>query len=181
MLRSSSPELSWDEADHASNVNKRWSYLWSQFDYSRHSQGPLAIYLAKLGDDYLPSGIGSLEDRLRLPAALFSSLVLGSLIGLSDTHSKHHVQQRFWVPVRCCLALFGSKIQILSGPMIQYKAFVQENRTLLSQTASAIVYGIRDFNFYAQNHMLGPGTLRKCLGQFAMTLRCQHRRLDLRT
>src|SRR5580692_10940193 len=77
MLHSSSPELSWDEADYASNVNKGWRYLWSQSDYPRHMHGPLAIYLAKLGNDFLPVSVGSLEDRLRLPVALLGSLAIG--------------------------------------------------------------------------------------------------------
>jgi hypothetical protein len=78
MLRSSSAELSWDEADYAnSSVNNGWKYLWSHSDYPRHRHGPLAIYLAKLGNDYLPVSVGSLEDRLRLPAAVFGSLAIG--------------------------------------------------------------------------------------------------------
>jgi hypothetical protein len=43
MLRSASAELSWDEADYASNISREWRYLWSQSDYPRHGHGPLAI------------------------------------------------------------------------------------------------------------------------------------------
>src|SRR5436190_15938960 len=75
MLHFASPELIWDEADYALNLSSTWQDLWSRTGY--HAHGPLMIYLAKLGDDLLPPWIGSIEDRLRLPIALFSSAAAG--------------------------------------------------------------------------------------------------------
>ncbi|HEV2176833.1 MAG TPA: hypothetical protein VGW33_06490 [Terriglobia bacterium] len=77
MLRSASTELFWDEADYALNVSHGWKYLWSHADYGRHDHGPLSTYLAKLGNDDLPAAVSSVEDRLRLPIALLSSLAIG--------------------------------------------------------------------------------------------------------
>jgi len=120
MLRSSSAELSWDEADYAnSSVNNGWKYLWSHSDYSRHNHGPLAIYLAKLGNDYLSVSVGSLEDRLRLPAAVFGSLAIGLTYWALRYTSEHHYQQQFWVRVCCYLVSFASKKRILSDLTIR--------------------------------------------------------------
>ena len=77
MLSCASPELDWDEADYASNISNTWRFLWSRSEYFRHSHGPMAIYLAKLGQQVLPAG--SVEDRLRFFEALVGSLAIGLL------------------------------------------------------------------------------------------------------
>ena len=77
MLLCTSPELDWDEADYAGNIFNTWHFLWSGSEYFRHSHGPMAIYLAKLGHQILP--VGSVEVRLRFFEALVGSLAVGLL------------------------------------------------------------------------------------------------------
>jgi hypothetical protein len=79
MLSRTSPELSWDEAAYAANIASPWSFLWGSADYVRHNHGPLAIYLAKLGQEVLPAATMSLEVRLRFFEALVNSLAVGLL------------------------------------------------------------------------------------------------------
>src|SRR5713101_2754975 len=70
MLSCTSPEFSWDEADYLASTANHWGFLWGGFDYVRHAHGPMAIYLAKLGQEVLPVRVGSLEGRLRFFEAL---------------------------------------------------------------------------------------------------------------
>jgi hypothetical protein len=79
MLLCASPELSWDEADYASNAAYPWRFLWSGFTYYRHGHGPMAIYLAKLGQEVFPAGAMSLENRSRFLVALVGSMAIGFL------------------------------------------------------------------------------------------------------
>jgi len=79
MLSYTSPELSWDEAAYAANTATHWGVLWGSANYTRHFHGPMAIYLAKLGQERLPAGIGSPECRLRFFAALIGSVAVGFL------------------------------------------------------------------------------------------------------
>src|SRR6202008_4397956 len=74
MLVGTSPEFSWDEADYLNSMNNSWGRLRRPADYSRHSHGPVFLYLTKLGYDFLPSAIGWLEGRYRFFVALFASL-----------------------------------------------------------------------------------------------------------
>jgi hypothetical protein len=77
MLSCASPELIWDEADYASNVAAPWSFLWATSDYNRHGHGPMAIYLAKLGEEVLPHGVLTVEVRLRAFISIVASLAVG--------------------------------------------------------------------------------------------------------
>lgn len=79
MLTCGSRELSWDEADYLSSVNFDWSRLMTGYHYARHFHGPLSIYLAKLGNDFLPIWAGSFENRLRFFETLAGSLGIGFL------------------------------------------------------------------------------------------------------
>ncbi|HUK16195.1 MAG TPA: hypothetical protein VLW65_07250 [Bryobacteraceae bacterium] len=54
-----------------------WSFLWGKAAYGRHGHGPMAIYLAKLGQELLPGGTVSIEVRLRFLVALVASLAVG--------------------------------------------------------------------------------------------------------
>ena len=79
MLLYTSPEFSWDEADYLPETANHWGFLWGGFSYERHAHGPMAIYLAKIGQEMLPTEVGSLEDRSRFFAALLSSMAFGFL------------------------------------------------------------------------------------------------------
>jgi hypothetical protein len=79
MLLYTSPEFSWDEADYLAQTANHWGLLWGGFGYDRHAHGPMAIYLAKLGQEMLPTEVGSLEDRSRFFAALLGSMAIGFL------------------------------------------------------------------------------------------------------
>src|SRR5262249_7566982 len=72
-----SPELSWDEAVYVAATSNHWGSLWGGWYYSRHQHGPMAIYLTKLGQEVLPAGVGSIEDRLRFFVAFVSSVGIG--------------------------------------------------------------------------------------------------------
>lgn len=73
-----SPEFLFDEADYATAaMSNSWKTLWGTFDYRNHPHGPMMIYLAKLGNEVLPGGMGSLETRLRFFNALAGSLGIG--------------------------------------------------------------------------------------------------------
>ncbi|MFZ0804548.1 MAG: hypothetical protein WAN03_00115 [Candidatus Sulfotelmatobacter sp.] len=78
MLALTSPEFSWDEADYVASTANSWHFLWSDSDYNRHGHGPMAIYLAKLGQEVLPASV-SLERRMRFFDALVASLGIGFL------------------------------------------------------------------------------------------------------
>ena len=77
LLSLASPELTWDEADYSSGITHHWSYLWDHSHYRRHNHGPMAIYLAKLGDEILPASALSIEFRLRFFEAIAGSLAVG--------------------------------------------------------------------------------------------------------
>jgi len=80
MLRCTSPELVWDEADYANaGIENHWKVLWAESDYARHGHGPMGIYLAKLGYQLLPKHLASVEVRLRFFDALAGSLGVGLL------------------------------------------------------------------------------------------------------
>jgi hypothetical protein len=79
MLSCASPEFSWDEAAYLDSIANHWGFLWGGSDYTRQHHGPMAIYLAKLAQEVLPAGAGSLEGRLRFFIAVVSSLAVGFL------------------------------------------------------------------------------------------------------
>jgi len=78
MLACTSPEFSWDEADYVASTANHWNFLWRDSDYNRHGHGPMAIYLAKLGQEVLPAS-APLERRMRFFDALTGSLGVGFL------------------------------------------------------------------------------------------------------
>ena len=78
MLFFTSPELSWNEADYTVAVSNEWSSLWGGHKSDFHAHGPMMIYLAKLGEEVLPAGLG-LETRFRFFDALIGSLAVGLL------------------------------------------------------------------------------------------------------
>jgi hypothetical protein len=137
MLRSSSAELSWDEADYANScVNNGWKFLWSHSDYSRHNHGPLAIYLAKLGNDYLPVSVGSLEDRLRLPAALFGSLAIGLT----------YWALRYTFKTSRAAAVLGSSLLLFSVIRLQETNVIGPHDPMLFFTLAVVTLGFRWLN-----------------------------------
>lgn len=73
-LALTSPELSYDEAAYAAGLSLPWRDLWATDTYTRHEHGAWMIYLAKLGQVFLPAGWLSIETRLRLPGVLLGSL-----------------------------------------------------------------------------------------------------------
>ena len=79
MLFLTSPELSWDEADYVFGISNDWSFLWHQPQGHMHAHGPMATYLAKLGQELLPAGFAWLEARLRFLEALVGSQAIGML------------------------------------------------------------------------------------------------------
>jgi hypothetical protein len=79
MLRCASPEPSWDEADYIGAAKNPWTFLWRQSDYGRHNHGPMGIFLAKLGLQFLPPAIGTFEMRARFGNAVAGSLGIGLL------------------------------------------------------------------------------------------------------
>jgi hypothetical protein len=79
MLRCTSPELSWDEAVYVSSAQNDWSTLWRGYPYETHAHGPMGIYLAKLGQQFLPAEVSSLETRSRFFPGLAASLAIGTL------------------------------------------------------------------------------------------------------
>jgi Dolichyl-phosphate-mannose-protein mannosyltransferase len=76
MLSCTSPEFSWDEAFRLPYTADSWSSLWSGY---RVSHGPMAVYLAKLGQEVLPASAASLELRSRFLSALVGSVAIGFL------------------------------------------------------------------------------------------------------
>ena len=91
MLSCASPEFSWDEADYVvTAANHHWGFLWGLSDYDgRHNHGPMALDLAKLGQEVLPAWAGSLEGRSRFFEALVGSFAVGFLYWTLSTLSEH--------------------------------------------------------------------------------------------
>jgi hypothetical protein len=81
MLSCTSSEFSWDEADcFATAANYHWGLLWGLSNYDgRHNHGPMALDIAKLGQEVLPAGAGSLEGRSRFFEALVGSFAVDFL------------------------------------------------------------------------------------------------------
>lgn len=94
-LLCTSPELSWDEADYVSSTTQNWRSLWLRSDYERHAHGPMAIYLAKLGEEVLPHTGLPVEVRLRFFETCVASLGIGLL---------------YWLLMRCFKASRGAAV-----------------------------------------------------------------------
>jgi len=76
LLVCTSPEFSWDEANRLQYTSVTWGPIWSGYAISH---GPMAVYLAKLGQQMLPVWVASLEVRSRFLIALVSSIGIGFL------------------------------------------------------------------------------------------------------
>jgi len=147
MLSCTSPELGWDEADYAANASAPWSFLWSTFDYGRHEHGPMAIYLAKLGQEMLPASLVSVEVRLRFFIALVGSLAVGLL---------------YWMLRRCfrtsrAAALVGSSLLLLSVIRLEESKIIGPHHLMLACTLAIVSLG-----YYWRNRPTLAGGI--CLG-----------------
>jgi len=131
MLSCTSPELSWDEADYASNTTASWRFLWSRFDYERHGHGPMTIYLAKLGQQILPAGTFSIEVRLRLFNVLVASVAVGLL---------------YWMLRRCfrtsrAAALAGTSLLLFSVIRLEETNIIGPHHLMLACTLAIVALG----------------------------------------
>jgi hypothetical protein len=80
MLGRAAPELEWDEAAYAAHALSSWSSICRTSDFwSFHGHGPMMVYLAKLGQEVLPAGVGTIELRLRFFDVLVGSFGIGLL------------------------------------------------------------------------------------------------------
>ena len=103
LLVCTSPEFSWDEAHRVSRTSDTWGSIWSRYGHPG-SHGPMAIYLAKLGQQILPAWIASVEVRSRFFIALVSSIGIGFLYWILRYSFK---TSRLAALVSCCLLLFS--------------------------------------------------------------------------
>lgn len=150
MLRCASPELSWDEADYTANTARSWGFLWGNaYDYNRHGHGPMAIYLAKLGQEVLPPGFGSFEVRTRFFTALAGSFAIGFLYWALRT---------FFATSRSA-ALAGSGLLLFSVIRLEETNVVGPHHLML-----ACALGILAFGYYWRN----SPTLRAAIGLGAL-------------
>jgi hypothetical protein len=144
MLWCASPEFSWDEAVYVANTNSPWSYLWRTFSYTRHSHGPMAIYLAKLGQE-LPTSVGSLESRSRFFVALVGSLATGML---------YWMLRRFFRTSRLA-ALVGSSLLLFSVIRLEETNVIGPHHLMLACTLAVVALGY---------HWRDAPTLRAAVG-----------------
>jgi hypothetical protein len=157
MLRYASPELTWDEADYAQNIDLPWKVLWSRADYPRHAHGPMAIYLAKAGNDSLPAVIEPVEKRLRLPIILFGSFAIGLM---------------YWGLRHICetsraAALVGSSLLLFSMIRLQETPIIGPHHLILLFTLALAALGYR----WRDAEQLGPAILLGCIfGVAAITM-----------
>jgi hypothetical protein len=157
MLRSSSAELSWDEAVYAQNVGKPWKDLWSRSDYQRNGHGPMAIYLSKLGNDDLPAVVRPVEERLRFPIALVSSLAIG-LVYWALRHTFRTSRSA---------AIVGSSLLLLSVIRLQETPIISPHHLTLLFTLAVAALGYR----WRNADRLGPAILLGgILGVAAVTM-----------
>lgn len=131
MLSLTSPELSWDEADYASNTATPWSVLWRTSDYIRHSHGPMAIYFAKLGQEVFPAGTVSLEVRLRFLATLVASLAVGLL---------YWMLRRSFKTSRAA-ALVGASLLLFSVIRLEETNIIGPHHLMLACTLAIVALG----------------------------------------
>jgi Dolichyl-phosphate-mannose-protein mannosyltransferase len=131
MLSCSSPELCWDEADYAKSTAMPWSFLWSKAAYGRHGHGPMAIYLAKLGQELLPAGTVSIEVRLRFLVALVASLAVGLL---------YWTLRRSFGTSRAA-ALAGSGLLLFSVIRLEETNIIGPHHLMLACTLAIIALG----------------------------------------
>jgi hypothetical protein len=131
MLLCTSPEFSWDEADYLASTAHNWGFLWGEYGYVRHGHGPLAIYLAKLGQQVLPAAAGSLEGRLRFFEALVSSVAVGLLyLALRRPFRTSHAA-----------ALAGSGLLLFSVIRLEETNVIGPHHLMLACTLAMIALG----------------------------------------
>ena len=131
MLAGASPEFSWDEADYLSSIDNSWRILWSHADYCRHGHGPLLIYLAKLGHELLPAGMGSLESRLRFFDALVASFAVGLIYG-----SLRHIFK-----TSRGAALVGASLFLFSGSRVEETNIIGPHGLMVVCTVALVTLG----------------------------------------
>jgi Dolichyl-phosphate-mannose-protein mannosyltransferase len=131
MLSFTSPEFSWDEASYLDSIAHHWGFLWSRSNYSRQGHGPMAIYLAKLGQEVLPAGAGSLERRLRFFIALVSSLAVG-FVYWTLRHS---------FATSRAAALAGSSLLLFSVIRLEETNIIGPHHLMLASTLAIVALG----------------------------------------
>lgn len=158
MLSCTSPELSWDEADYAANTATPWGVLWGTSDYGRHGHGPMAIYLAKLGQEVLSAGTVSLEVRLRFLVALVASLAVG-LLYWTLRHSFRTSR---------AAALAGSSLLLFSVIRIEETNIIGPHQLMLACTLAIIALGYQWRDRPTLQAALGLGAVM-AFGALSMT------------
>jgi hypothetical protein len=158
MLSRTSPELSWDEADYAANIAAPWSFLWGSADYWRHNHGPMAIYLAKLGQEVLPPGTVSLEVRLRFFIALVGSLAVGLL---------YWTLRRSFRTSRAA-ALVGSSLLLFSVIRLEETNIIGPHQLMLACTLAIVALGYQWRDRPTLRAALGLGAVM-AFGALSMT------------
>jgi hypothetical protein len=133
MLKCTSPEFSWDEADYLTNTAKHWGFLWGLFEDTRHFHGPLATDLAKLGQEVLPAWVGSLEVRLRFFEALAGSLAVGFLYWTLRLHFR----------TSRAAALVGSSLLLFSVIRLEETSIIGPHDLMLLCTLAVAGLGYR--------------------------------------
>lgn len=136
MLRFASPELWWDEADYVSKIGLSWSVLWGTSEYERHWHGPMAMYLAKIGQHFIPASLAPVEVRLRLLEALIGSLAVGGV---------YFVLRMCFTTSRTA-ALVGSVLLLFSVIRLQETNVIGPHQLFLVSTI-----GILGLGFYWRN------------------------------
>lgn len=146
MLVYTSPEFSWDEADYVASTDNSWGFLWSRSDYNRHGHGPMAIYLAKLGREILPSRL-PFETRLRFMDALVGSAGVGFL---------YWILRRSFHTSRAA-ALMGSGLLLLSVIRLEETNVVGPHHLMLFCTLAfaGLGYGWLDRPGWTSGTVLG--------------------------
>jgi hypothetical protein len=158
MLACASPELSWDEASYSANTTNSWSFLRGRADYDRHYHGPMSIYLAKLGQQILPAGAVSIENRSRFFDAAAGSLAVGLL---------------YWALRRCFdasrpAALAGSGLLLLSVIRLEETNVIGPHNPALPCILAIVALGYRWRDQAAWRPALGLGVAMG-LGALSMT------------
>jgi hypothetical protein len=133
MVRQTSTELSWDEADYALALSRGWGILWRSTDFSSHFHGPLFLYLAKIGSSLLPGSISPIELRLRLPEALMGSLAIGLLYPIL----------KYWLRTSSAAALAGSALLLFSVIRLQETNIIGPHHLILLWTLILLGFGFR--------------------------------------
>jgi hypothetical protein len=158
MLLYTSPEFSWDEADYLAQTANHWGLLWGGFGYDRHAHGPMAIYLAKLGQEMLPTEVGSLEDRSRFFAALLGSMAIGFL----------YWTLRHSFRTSRAAAFVGSGLLLFSAIRVEETPIIGPHHLMLACTLAICGLGYQWRNTPTLQPAIGLGTVM-AFGALSMT------------